>query len=189
MCRDLLRAHNVLRPPFGTYSAPKPLHTSAGLSFFPFFLLGNVLKAGKKEIQIMFHFNSILMEITGRVTADATVRTLSDERQVVNFAVAVNDTYKAKNGERVTQTEFFDCSYWVGTGIAPYLTKGKIVELAGRVSVRAWIDGKGQPKAGLNFNTSKITLHGGGQADGKAAEIGKSEAAKKDEVPNDDLPF
>ena len=50
------------------------------------------------------------MEITGRVTADATVRTLSDERQVVNFAIAVNDTYKAKNGERVTQTEFFDCS-------------------------------------------------------------------------------
>lgn len=59
------------------------------------------------------------MEITGRVTADAVVRTLSDERQVVNFAVAVNDTYEAKNGESVTQTEFFDCSYWIGTGIAP----------------------------------------------------------------------
>jgi single-strand DNA-binding protein len=84
------------------------------------------------------------MEITGRVTADAIVRTLSDERQVVNFSVAVNDSYKAKNGERVTQTEFFDCSYWLGTGIAPYLTKGSVVELAGRVGVRAWIDGEGQ---------------------------------------------
>lgn len=132
------------------------------------------------------------MEIIGRVTADATVRTLSDERQVVNFAVAVNDTYKAKNGERVTQTEFFDCSYWIGTGIAPYLTKGKIVELAGRLSVRAWIDGEGQPKAGLNFHTSKITLHGNGstvQADDKSAEIPKAETPKKEEVPNDDLPF
>ena len=139
----------------------------------------------------MFHFNSILMEITGRVTADATVRTLSDERQVVNFAVAVNDTYKAKNGERVTQTEFFDCSYWIGTGIAPYLTKGRIVELAGRVSVRAWIDGEGQPKAGLNFHTSKITLHGAStvQAEGKSSAVPHAETAKKDEVPNDDLPF
>jgi len=132
------------------------------------------------------------MEITGRVTADAVVRTLSDERQVVNFAVAVNDTYKTKNGERVTQTEFFDCSYWIGTGIAPYLTKGKIVELAGRVSVRAWTDSDGQPKAGLNFHTSKITLHGNGspvQADAKSTEIGKAETVKKEEVPNDDLPF
>lgn len=132
------------------------------------------------------------MEITGRVTADAVVRTLSDERQVVNFAVAVNDTYKAKNGERVTQTEFFDCSYWIGTGIAPYLTKGKIVELAGRVSVRAWMDNEGQPKAGLNFHTSKITLHGSGspvQAESKSEDAPKAEAAANSEVPNDDLPF
>lgn len=131
------------------------------------------------------------MEITGRVTADATVRTLSDERKVVNFAVAVNDTYKAKNGERVTQTEFFDCSYWIGTGIAPYLTKGKIVELAGRVSARAWIDGEGQPKAGLNFHTSKITLHGSAAASQgqDSTEKPKNQAAEKQEVPNDDLPF
>lgn len=132
------------------------------------------------------------MEITGRLTADATVRTLSDERKVVNFAVAVNDTYKAKNGERVTQTEFFDCSYWIGTGIAPYLTKGKIVELAGRVSVRAWMDSEGQPKAGLNFHTSKITLHGNGsptQAGTENAQTLKAEAAATNEVPNDDLPF
>lgn len=107
------------------------------------------------------------MDITGRVTADAQVRTLSEGRQVVNFSVAVNDSYKAKNGERVTQTEFFDCSYWIGTGIAQYLTKGSIVELSGRVSARAWVDSDGNAKAGLNFHTSKITLHGGGAATNK----------------------
>lgn len=144
------------------------------------------------------------MEITGRLTGDAVVRTLSDERQVVNFSVAVNDSYKAKNGERVTQTEFFDCSYWIGTSIAPYLKKGGIVELAGRVSVRAWIDGEGQAKAGLNFHTSKITLHGGA-SEGNAAKAqptGNSKAATAETtevheahviqggtVPNDDLPF
>ena len=144
------------------------------------------------------------MEITGRVTADAQVRTLSDERQVVNFSVAVSDSYKAKSGERVTQTEFFDCSYWIGTGIAPYLTKGSIVELSGRVSVRAWIDGEGQPKAGLNFHTSKITLYGGNGGDAKAApqakDNGRAKPAEKMDVHkavvvsdapagDDDLPF
>jgi len=102
------------------------------------------------------------MEITGRVTADAIVRSLSGDKQVVNFSVAVNDSYKPKDGERVTHTEFFDCSYWIGAGIAQYLTKGSIVELSGRLSTRAWINAEGEAKAGLNFHTSKITLHGSG---------------------------
>lgn len=139
------------------------------------------------------------MEITGRVTADAKVRSLSEGKQVVNFSVAVNDSYKAKNGERVTQTEFFDCSYWIGTGIAQYLTKGTVVELSGRVSARAWVDGQGQAKAGLNFHTSKITLHGGGQTATGGAEKGQQAKAEAMEVaaevvqgkeePQDDLPF
>ena len=139
------------------------------------------------------------MDITGRLTGDAQVRTLSDDRTVVNFSVAVNDSYKAKNGERVTQTEFFDCSYWIGTGIAQYLTKGSIVELSGRVSARAWVDSEGQAKAGLNFHTSKITLHGGGatankvqdekhpKAEPVAAEVTATQVSPDGQ--HDDLPF
>lgn len=141
------------------------------------------------------------MDITGRVTADAVVRTLSDERKVVNFTVAVNDSYKARNGERVTQTEFFDCSYWIGAGIAQYLTKGSIVELSGRVSARAWIDGEGQAKAGLNFHTSKISLHGGASkaetvqndnakaGNAEAMEVKEPVMAGSGQPENDDLPF
>lgn len=139
------------------------------------------------------------MDITGRLTADAQVRSLSEGRKVVNFSVAVNDSYKAKNGERVTQTEFFDCSYWIGTGIAQYLTKGSIVELSGRVSARAWVDSEGQAKAGLNFHTSKITLHGGGATADKpqsnkhpqeepiAVEVNGTQV--NPDVQHDDLPF
>lgn len=139
------------------------------------------------------------MEITGRVTADATVRTLSGEKQVVNFSVAVNDSYKPKDGERVTHTEFFDCSYWLTTGIAPYLTKGSIVELSGRLSIRAWINAEGEPKAGLNFHTSKITLHGGGAVTDKqqAKQPVKQQPAamqatgtqSSPDGEHDDLPF
>lgn len=52
------------------------------------------------------------MEIVGRLTADATVNTLKDERKVVNFSVAVNDSYKAKGNEQpVKVTNYFNCSY------------------------------------------------------------------------------
>lgn len=37
------------------------------------------------------------MEITARLTADAHVNTLKDERQVVHFNVAINDSYKPKD--------------------------------------------------------------------------------------------
>jgi len=139
------------------------------------------------------------MDITGRLTADAHVRTVSGDRKVVNFSVAVSESYKAKNGERVTQTEFFDCSYWIGTGIAQYLTKGSIVELSGRVSARAWVDSEGQAKAGLNFHTSKITLHGGGATADKPQEKQPEKAAPtaievtgtkvSPDGQHDDLPF
>lgn len=119
-------------------------------------------------------------------------------KQVVNFSVAVNNSYKAKNGERVTQTEFFDCSYWIGTGIAQYLTKGSIVELSGRVSARAWVDSEGQAKAGLNFHSSKITLHGGGATANRQAKQPEQAAPAAMEATgtqvspdgdHDDLPF
>jgi len=146
------------------------------------------------------------MDITGRLTADAQVRTLSDNREVVNFSVAVNESYKPKDGERVTHTEFFDCSYWLWSGIAQYMTKGTIVQITGRLSTRAWINADGEPKAGLNFHTAAIKLHGGngnGAAQGTAAkaEGGQAAPAAKDtqvyeaqvitgrEEEHDDLPF
>ncbi|MFP9119052.1 single-stranded DNA-binding protein [Flavobacterium sp. RNTU_13] len=103
------------------------------------------------------------MTIIGRVTRDAEVRNLSNNKSVVSFSIAVNHDYKDKNGTKVTQTEFFDCAYWFSTGVAQYLTTGSLVELAGRVSARAWMGNDGQPKAGLNFNTTDIKLHGGGK--------------------------
>ncbi len=134
------------------------------------------------------------MNIIGRLTRDAEVHTLKDDRKVVNFAVAVNDSYKNKQGERVTLTEYFDCSYWIGTGVATALTKGTLVELAGRVSARAWLTQDGEAKAALNFHTSEIRLHGGGKKDEPAeaprrGKKAKGKQATADSNGDDDLPF
>lgn len=130
------------------------------------------------------------MNITGRLTRNAEVRTLSNEKQVVNFSVAVNDSYQNKEGERIEQTAFFDCSYWITPNVARLLTKGSLVELTGRISVRAWTDMDGKARAGLNFHTSQIKFHGGGQRietiQGTAQS--KNSNAVKNET-EDDLPF
>jgi len=126
------------------------------------------------------------MEIVGRLTADATVSTLKDERKVVNFSVAVNDSYKPKGSDTATKvTTYFNCSYWMSPAIAEHLTKGTLVECYGRISANAWTNGEGEAKASLNFHVNNIKLHGKPNATIKepipvAVEI---------KEPLEDLPF
>ena len=101
------------------------------------------------------------MEIIGRLTADATVNALKDERKVVNFSIAINDSYRAKGSDERTQvTTYVQCAYWISTSIAAHLTKGTLVELSGRIGVDAWNNMQGEPKAALRFHVSTIKLHG-----------------------------
>ena len=129
------------------------------------------------------------MNITGRLTRDAEVRTTSQDKQVVNFSVATNDSYKNKQGERIEQTTYFDCSYWITPNVARLLTKGTLVELTGRVSTRAWTGNDGEPKAGLNFHTSQIKLHGGSRKTETTQATDNNKGKVKAEQTEDDLPF
>lgn len=130
------------------------------------------------------------MNITGRLTRDAEVRTTSQEKQVVNFSVATNDSYRNKQGERIEQTTYFDCAYWITPNVARLLTKGTLVELSGRVSTRAWTGNDGEPRAGLNFHTSQIKLHGGSKKTESVQGTAKAENNKATaQGTADDLPF
>ena len=101
--------------------------------------------------------------IIGRVTKNAEINITKNEKQVVNFSVAINDSYKTKQGEIKEETTYFNCSYWISPNVVKILTVGALVELTGKVSSRAWIGKDGEIKSGLNFHTSNIKLHGGGK--------------------------
>ena len=130
------------------------------------------------------------MNIIGRLTRDAEVRTTSQDKQVVNFSVATNESYKNKQGERVEQTTYFDCAYWLSAKVASLLTKGTLVELTGRVSTRAWVNKDGEARAGLNFHTSQIKLHGGSKRTETVQATAQSEGnSTAGQGTEDDLPF
>lgn len=129
------------------------------------------------------------MEITGRVTKDAAVHTLKDNRSVVNFDVALSDGYKDKaTGTWVDRTEFVRCAYWLNTGSAKLLTKGALVQLYGRMSARAWQGSDGQLKAGLQFQTAafKVLGRSGKGQEQKQSDVQAPPSAKNED---DDLPF
>lgn len=125
------------------------------------------------------------MNITGRLTRDAEVNTTKGGKEVVNFSIAINESYKNKQGERVNNTTYFNCSYWKSTKVMKFLTKGVLVALTGHPSARAWLTKDGQPKAELNFHTSNITALAGV----KKADPANATAEQPMQVDKDDLPF
>lgn len=128
------------------------------------------------------------MTITGRLTADAVVNTLKDERKVVNFSIAINDTYRPKgSGERVKVTTYCNCSYWISEKVAQYLKKAMLVEVTGRIYVTPYVGKDGTAKASLNCHVSNIKF----LARSKEIEtIGQAVGAMQNSEPNgDDVPF
>lgn len=127
------------------------------------------------------------MEITGRLTADAAVHETKSGAKVVNFTLAVNDRFKTKSGELKEQVVYFNCAYWIATGIAAYLLKGALLEVSGRVSASVWTSKTGEAKASLNFHADRIKLHGKASAENKAQA--NTEPSVETTPATDDLPF
>lgn len=142
------------------------------------------------------------MEITGRLTANAEVRNVKNDKKVTGFTIAINRTYM-QNGEKVTKTTYVDCSYWVNSGVAEYLEKGALVMLYGDMDVNAWIDKDGKAQGRLTFHTQNIKIlafagnknaEAGGEDNKSASKkaTGKANGKKATAgagADDDDLPF
>ncbi len=132
------------------------------------------------------------MEITGRITKDAVVNQLKDERQVINFTVVINDYYKAKNSSEVKKiTTYINCSYWLNSNIAERLTKGTLVELLGRIGVNSYTGLEGEAKASLTFHVNSIKLHRSVKSTPETFVSGNKQVSNSNEItePTEDLPF
>jgi single-strand DNA-binding protein len=127
------------------------------------------------------------MELIGRITKDAVVTQLKDERKVVNFSIAVNDFYKPKNGEGVKITTYVNCSYWISEKIAEKLTKATLVEINGRIFVNAYKGADGEAKAALNCHVNTIKIHSFGKKE--TAVISEENYENTAKEATDDLPF
>lgn len=121
------------------------------------------------------------MEITGRLVANATVRAVNADKNVTGFRVAINRRYQSQ-GEQKEETSYVDCTYWRTGAIAPYLTKGMIVQLSGFMTAEPWVNRDGEPQASLKFRTEYInmlTKSTGADGKNKSSEKGNKNGALK----------
>lgn len=129
-----------------------------------------------------------MQTIIGRVVANAVVKEIKDGRKLVAFTVAQNDRFKVKGSDQVKQlTNYFNCSYWLSTGVAGYLRKGVIVETSGRLGVNAWINAYGEARASLMLHVESIRIHGGSKKGENIPEEPATAITAGD--AKDDMPF
>jgi single-strand DNA-binding protein len=127
------------------------------------------------------------MLVIGRITKDAVVKQLTDERQVVEFSIAVNDWYKPKgNSQAVKVSTFFNCSYWINPNIAERLKRGTLVELFGRAGVNVYNDMQGEAKGSLTFHVNNIKVHQSAKVEADSTSVTSPGSITE---PVEDLPF
>lgn len=144
----------------------------------------------------------------GRLVHDASVRQAGQSgTPVCNFSLAVDVGW----GDR-QETLWVDCALWGDRAekLAPYLTKGKAVTVAGDVGLRQFEKRDGSAGASITVNVQRVTLQSSsdkaagdtkpaaGGYDMKAAEARENAAMPKqppraavtaDSELDDDIPF
>ncbi|HSO87639.1 MAG TPA: single-stranded DNA-binding protein [Draconibacterium sp.] len=86
--------------------------------------------------------------LVGNVGKDPEIRHLDTGIAVANFPLATSETYTAKNGEKVTTTEWHNIVLWRGLAevAEKYVTKGRQLYIEGRIRTRNYDDKDGNKR-------------------------------------------
>lgn len=113
----------------------------------------------------------------GNLTADPEIRTMPNGEQVANFTIALNERYKAKDGNIVENVEYVRIVLYrrLAEIAGQYLHKGSQVYVEGRLKTRKWQDNNGQDRYTTEIQGDNLQMLGGRQDEPKQA---KSSQAK-----------
>lgn len=86
--------------------------------------------------------------LIGNVGKDAEVRHIDSGVAVATFSLATSETYTAKNGEKVTTTEWHNIVVWRGLAefAGKYIQKGRQVYVEGQIRSRSYDDKEGNKR-------------------------------------------
>lgn len=100
--------------------------------------------------------------IIGRLGRDPEMRYTPSHRAVTNFNVAVGRSWKSTDGERHSETEWFNVVAWGGLAeiCHQYLSKGQQVYIEGRLQTRKWEDDEGQQRSTVEIVAKEMIMLG-----------------------------
>ena len=141
--------------------------------------------------------------LVGNVGKDPEVRHLDSGVAVANFPLATSESYVAKNGDKVTTTEWHNIVLWRGLAdvAEKYVTKGRQLYIEGRIRTRSYDDKDGNKRYVteiygdvMQMLGSKDSQSGGSSSPqnenyASSDSISANEPEPDDPGGDDDLPF
>lgn len=137
--------------------------------------------------------------LIGNVGKDAEVRYIDNGTAVATFSLATSETYTAKNGEKVTTTEWHNIVVWraLAEFAGKYIQKGRQVYVEGQLRSRSYDDKDGNKRYVTEILANTVQLLGRKEGNGGApADYSKPETSSVSETNDfeasdaaDDLPF
>src|SRR4030042_348438 len=114
--------------------------------------------------------------LVGNVGADPEVRYIESNTPVCNLRIATSESYKNRNGEKVTSTEWHTVVLWRGLAeiAEKYVKKGMQLYIEGKIRTRSWDDKDGNKRYATEIIADVLQL------------LGKRESAeppRQDEAP------
>jgi len=122
--------------------------------------------------------------IIGRLGQDPEMRYTPSGRPLTKFQLAANRSWTTADGEKKTETEWFNSVAWgkLAEICNQYLKKGQQVYIEGRLHTRRWQDDEGANHSSVEVITQEMIM-----LDGRAGDENNPES---DDMPDqDEYPF
>ena len=98
--------------------------------------------------------------LIGNVGNDPDVRFSPSGTPMASFSLAVNESFKKKNGEKEARCEWFRCVCWARLAeiTGEYVTRGRKVFLEGSLRTRKYDDRNGQARTITEVVVARLQL-------------------------------
>ena len=135
--------------------------------------------------------------LLGNVGKDPEVKYFDNDVAVASFSIATSETYKDKEGNKQTKTEWHNIVAWrwLAKLAENYIKKGTQIYVEGKLTTRSWDDKDGNKRYTTEIVANSIQLlgkKGDNNMEGAAAAPAMESAPQDtglDQGAGDDLPF
>ena len=138
--------------------------------------------------------------LVGRAGGNAELKFTAGGKPVASFSLAVNESFKTRDGEKNDRVEWFRCVCWnrLAEIVGQYVTTGKLLFIEGRLQTRKYDDREGNPRKVTEVVVSQLRLLAGGNGsasgngdrkDGATPRQQAAAVAHEDSPLDSDVPF
>jgi len=113
--------------------------------------------------------------LIGNVGKDPDIRILNQDKKVAQVSLATSESYKDRNGEKQTKTQWHRLILWNSLAeiAEKYVKKGSLISIVGKIEYREYDDKQGVKHWATEIIVDELKL------------LSRSEATEKKEKPED----